>query len=420
MHAKKSYRPAARYALLGALIFFSAAAPACNNRGPAPPTRAPDAAPAPLYLVRGLELARVNHKLPASVKLVEEQNGLIRPRSWEFRSERLDHPGLAALREREKLDEVVAAGKDELDKMALLCDWVNSQWPLGTPHPYPPWDANQILDLIRSGRTGGFCAQYAVVLAQCCLALGWQARYLDVLTEDKKPGNGHFTVEVWSNQYDQWVLLDPFYDCRFERDGRPLSALQVHQALVSGEIDAVTMVVGKGKNALAGVKFNQKAVMEKFFHLSADPRNDHLSHPFNFWDRADTYLSWKDSATDGRPELYRDITDDPLDFDFPLNQAQARLMASAAPDTLTCLVRTNMPEAETLELKFEGGLWTRPPSPYLPGPSILRAVLTPFHGSVIAFDWRLHPGANKLLLRAVNTAGITGPATLLVVNYSGT
>ena len=234
------------------------------------PATTPESPPPPARTVK--EASRVRHRLPAGVSLRSEQNGLIMPRSWSFITERPDHPGLAALRQREKLDAVVAPGADEWSKMRLLCSWANSQFAMGTPDPYPPWDANAVLEMIRSGRTGGYCAQYAVVFVQACAAMGWPARYLDIKPRDPKDGNGHITVEIWSNHFNRWVALDPTMDATFELDGRPLSALEIHQALVGGRDEQVKLVHGGGKHGRANVGPSEAQVVKFFFHLAADLR----------------------------------------------------------------------------------------------------------------------------------------------------
>lgn len=363
------------------------------------------------------DAARVRHSLPAGVTLRAEQNGLIMPRSWNFITERPDHPGLVALREREKLDAVVAPGADEWAKMRLLCSWANSQFAMGAPDPYPPWDANAALEMIRSGRTGGYCAQYAVVFVQACAAMGWPARYLDIKPLDPKDGYGHITVEVWSNQFNRWVVLDPTMDATFELDGRPLSALEVHEALVNGRAERVKLVHGGGKHGQANVKPSEAQVVKFFFHLAADLRADHLSRPLHFWDRGDGYLAWRDGHTDGFPNVYLRFTADPFEFNFPLNQVQARLKGWGS-GALQGQLRTNMAHAVGFELMRGGGKWEMHNSPFsMAGDPELKIVFTRVHGPVISYRWELAPGANRLQLRAVDGMGNRGPTTLLAVDY---
>jgi hypothetical protein len=365
------------------------------------------------------ERAAVRHKPPAGVSVKAEKNGLIVPRSWQFVSERLDHPGLAELRVREKLDRVIAPGKDEFEKMRLLCDWVNSQWKNGRPDPYPPWDANLILKMIRAGETGGFCAQYAVVFCQACLSLGWQARYVEL--NPKEGPNSHFITEVWSNQYNKWIVLDPFYDCHFElaENPLPLSALEVREALIKGGDDAVRIVRGKGAHAYDNMDAGEPQILVPFYSVSADMRNDHLSRPLHFWDRHDTYLTFKDSHTRDRDTVFLHYTSDPFDFNFPMNQVQIRLVKSPSTGTLTCQIRTNMARVKALEIRHDKGDWNSHPSPFEKSRagSALQYTLTIRHGSVITYQWKLKPGDNSISIRAVNRLGVVGPASFLWVSY---
>ena len=74
---------------------------------------------------------------------------------------------LRPLRKREQLDKVVTGVKNDIEVFLQLMKWVRSQWSPSRPDPYPPIDAIVILDKIRAGETGGFCAQYCFVLVQC-------------------------------------------------------------------------------------------------------------------------------------------------------------------------------------------------------------------------------------------------------------
>jgi hypothetical protein len=357
------------------------------------------------------------HLLPAGAALVEERNGHINSLSLAFVAERGDHPGLVALRERERLDQVVAPGKDEFERLRLLCDWTNSQWKPSTPAPYPPWDANKILHLIRSGQTGGFCAQYAVVMVQACLAMGGQARYLE-LSPGYERGDGHFTVEIWSNQYNQWIYLDPYYDIHFERKGRPLSALEIHEALVQGRTEELRMVPGHGLNAATPDDPGLANLLPRFLHLAVDLRTDHLSRPYHFWDRRNTYLAWKDRATNGNPHLFLRSTCDPQTFNFPLNQVHVRLGPGAHPHEAVCLIRSNMPGLAGLRLRRQG-TWEKmaPPFPFSDQSTPLNTALDPIHGQVMTYHWDLKPGTNRLELEALNLRDVPGPATVLVLDY---
>ena len=147
------------------------------------------------------------------------------------------HPRLAELRSREKLDRF-ADGADEDLLVARLRDWARRQFPDGDPNPYPPLDAVTILDWIRSGRTQGFCGQHAYVLGQALLSFGFQVRYVELGMHTPRPEGAayfpavHFALEYWSPSRGRWVFTDPNKNLSVTLDGRPLSALEVHDLYI--------------------------------------------------------------------------------------------------------------------------------------------------------------------------------------------
>ncbi|OQA90139.1 MAG: Transglutaminase-like superfamily protein [Elusimicrobia bacterium ADurb.Bin231] len=135
------------------------------------------------------------------------------------------HKELKRFRKRENLDSEAGNLKSEFDTIVALRNWTNKQWEQGNPNPYPPFNANVILELIRSKETGGWCGQYGAVFAQACMSFGIPARYMEIMPEGS---GGHFLVEVYSRDYKKWVLMDPTLNVHYEKDGIPLSVVELH------------------------------------------------------------------------------------------------------------------------------------------------------------------------------------------------
>ena len=78
-----------------------------------------------------------------------------------------------------RLEDVIAPGKTQLEQIALLRDWVHSQW-LGwqsAKYPFgPSWDPLEILDAVKTNSGYGMCTHYSAVFVGCASALGWVAR----------------------------------------------------------------------------------------------------------------------------------------------------------------------------------------------------------------------------------------------------
>lgn len=148
-----------------------------------------------------------------------------------FTHERAAARKVAALRERERLDDVVAGAANEREVFEALTLWARRQFPPGNPDPYPPSNGLELLDEIRAGRTGGFCGQYAYLLADALKSFGfWDVRYVEVWADEH---SSHFLVEAWSNELGRWMVLDPLHAATIVDDrDRPLSAAEVHAAAI--------------------------------------------------------------------------------------------------------------------------------------------------------------------------------------------
>jgi len=189
----------------------------------------------------------------------------------------LDDPMLDGLAAREHLRDVAPAKGRQFDRILRVKDWVAAQWPNGTPDPYPPWNALIVLDWIRSGKTGGFCGQYAQVLLQSLAALGFNARYVEIGSIDNP--YAHYINEVWSNDFDKWVMMDANYNVHFERDGVPMSVLEIHDALLDDTLGNVRPVLGKVRKGHPPPNMWPKKTAELYRYIRYHLKADHLSKP---------------------------------------------------------------------------------------------------------------------------------------------
>jgi hypothetical protein len=175
---------------------------------------------------------------------------------------------LRPLRKREKLDQVIAGSRTDMEVFLRLMKWVRAQWSPGRPDPYPPINAIIILDKIRKGETGGFCAQYCFVLVQCLQSLGYKARYVTLTS--------HEVTEVWSPGFEKWIMLDPLYDLYISKGGTPLSVYQIHTMILRGEYDL----------EVHAQKFtgDLREYLSRYEKFAVWVKNNHVSSPINFAD----------------------------------------------------------------------------------------------------------------------------------------
>ncbi len=371
------------------------------------------------------------HVLPPGVTLVDEHNGRVAVGEPPARVDLPWTPRLRQLREQEHLDAVVGEG-DAWTRQRRLARWVHDLWAPAAPERTPPWDALDVLASIRAGGHG-FCAQYAVVLVQSALSLGWHARYASLAVEGRNAD--HMTVEVWSDTFDRWAVLDAHFGYTVEdarAPGVPLSALDVHEALTTGRRDDLVLVDLGGDRAAHPRP--RADFLAYFHHLAVDRRADHLGGPPNGWSRRESWLGWRDATTDGRPDLYADTTDDRAVFEPPRNQVLLWLLTPVpgrrAPGLVLVALRTNATALDAVEVTLDD----EPPRRLPLRPTAwdvdtsadahaLRAGGAPFRtldletGQLLVWTWHLRPGGNRATFRAVNTEGEAGPPASVELRY---
>jgi hypothetical protein len=318
---------------------------------------------------------------------------------------------MKALREKFKLDDVVAGAGSELEKFVKLRDWVAKQWRFEAPaRHYPAWDADDIL----TARTG-FCVQFAIVFMQCATALGYQTRFLF----GDNSAVGHEVTEVWSNEFGKWIYMDNSNNFHHvdPRTGVPLNMMDVRDLILrtyyAGNVadrtnrpaqrvtspDIATCyglqmkpVGPKNETMDAGGKDGRFYVPLKWMQLRYMDRNNFYGQPLPVpktqgatWDYSDYWL-WDD----GRQEpvwRYRHVTARRSDLQWTINQVRYAVECDPQPNTLRVQMVTQTPSFDTFLVNANGGGWTPSGSSFL---------------------WTLQPGRNRLEMRVRNTSGVEG------------
>ena len=174
-------------------------------------------APKPRYVVQELPnpIRRVNEVFPAY--------------------ENLRHPRVEELRRKYRLDAVVAGETDEFRRILLLRQWIKSQIAINDANPAPARDdAFSILDAAR-----GAAASTAPTSASSSRPCSTPSATSPAVSapgpglNDPKFWGHHGINEVWVNDLCKWVLTDAKYDLHFEKDGLPLSALEIRDELLA-------------------------------------------------------------------------------------------------------------------------------------------------------------------------------------------
>ncbi len=185
-------------------------------------------------------------------RIVETDNPAFRGNELFPSQENLQSDRFPELIRRYHLDAVVEGEASEFKRILLLRNWIKRHIRIENDHPTQTrGDAFGILDAALEG--GGFhCGHFMVVQSAILNAFGYVTRCLGVGpggTPDA-PGGHHGVNEVWSNDYVKWVLTDAKYDTQFERNGIPLSALEVRDELLRNNAAEIICVKGPDRTPI--------------------------------------------------------------------------------------------------------------------------------------------------------------------------
>ncbi|MCK4826698.1 hypothetical protein KA005_63765 [bacterium] len=155
----------------------------------------------------------------------------------------INRPEMDTLRTRYELHQVVENEITEFEKMKRLLNWVATRWQHDGSKMAPKRTALAILSEVEQGKRF-CCANYADVLKGCMRSLGYPTRFVGLRTEDAayNMGGGHGCIEVWSNQYQKWILLDAQNNAWWDHNDIPLNAYECHQLFVNGKEDELIFV----------------------------------------------------------------------------------------------------------------------------------------------------------------------------------
>jgi hypothetical protein len=159
--------------------------------------------------------------------------------------EDLSSPKFKALKEKYQLDTIFHGETDELKRILLLRDWIRKIIPINDPGPHPgDGSCESILDYALKGN-GYHCGHYMVVQNAVMNAYGYVTRCLGAGPGGQDGEEGHHGInEIWLNTYQKWFLLDAKYNSHFEKNGIPLSALEVREEYLKNKAADIKRVKG--------------------------------------------------------------------------------------------------------------------------------------------------------------------------------
>jgi len=316
---------------------------------------------------------------------------------------------LQHLREYFRLDEVVGGCSSEFEKFEVLATWLRGQWrdgwrPVRVKGLKTPWDAWIALNLNSDFKASGMCTIYANTFVQCALAVGLNARGVVL--------DHHFVTEIWSNEYEKWILFDIGFNnhslrtVHMEMDGKPLSAVEILQAVNAGKLSEIELKTpplwrkpwrgDQAREAKLTDPRNWRA------RVGIPRRNNYLQtwlpgelqHGFMQYSY-DGYLWWKKTLIPEYEE-YTYHTSHYRDMYWTINQVEVFLSRTGSAGELKVQLDTVTPNLDRLLLRIDGGEWRDTPP---------------------EFVWKLKEGDNRLEVKPVNKWGLEGITSEITVRY---
>ena len=355
-----------------------------------------------------IEIAPQGQKV-VKVDLLEDANGNVARVTWPFKFHSPSHPVLARLRERERLDEVVAAGKTQFEKVLLLKRWASKNTRKHGGARYPSWNALEILDDIRNNEDIiVMCGQSGMVFLQACCSLGIQARHVEIGKKDNP--YCHWPTEVYLTDYDKWAIMDatPTGLCNvyITRDGIPQSALELHRAYLSGEYEDFEEhhdfeVTSPEKSAPA------QRIIPMYYYFRVIFTQDHQTENPPYFDLENTFDRWND-AIEWQDELTVPWTENHNSKPWFLPHRQFCKRSTSREEDLywrptdECRVEMRWFDATTFRVKLNNLC-----------PDFERYLVRLDAGewkpSLNWFAWEIEPGTHSIEARTLSKAGKEGP-----------
>ena len=163
--------------------------------------------------------------------------------------EDLSSPKFQALKDKYQLDTIFHGEQEEFKRMLLLRDWIRRVIQISDFEKDYPGEGypDKILDAAIKGH-GYHCGHYMIVQNAVMNAYGYVTRCLGAGPGVKGGPDGHHGInEIWSNQYQKWFLSDAKYNHHFEKNGIPLSALEIRDEYLKNKVADVVLVKGAAR-----------------------------------------------------------------------------------------------------------------------------------------------------------------------------
>jgi len=336
------------------------------------------------------------------------ENPQFRPSQIFFQFEDITSPPFVELNRRFAFAESVKGIDDEFARILRLRQWIFNTLKVDASKPGPALDA---ISILAQGPSGGpFECTHSMIAQNAVMnAMGYVTRCL-------QPGPGgeantylaagnHGVNEIWSNKHRKWFLSDAEFDGHFEKGGIPLSALEIRDEYLRNEGKELDLVVGPGrKKVKPQLLFSPHTYRFVSYEITGDrhTQSGWSSGSLAVWEdeyfKTHTWYRWATPLEGNAPMHWalrrnffvRVAHRDWIEWTPNIVSVKAEIQGKAAYVHL----RSNTPNFERHEMRRPGGHWEK-----------------------IATDFNLRLEGQRIEreFRSVNTAGVAGPISRLLI-----
>ena len=361
----------------------------------------------------------LNFSVKKSFHEVKVNNPELVPDTAFVSFEDLSSPKFHTLKEKYQLDTIFQGEKDELKRILLLRDWIRKVISINDFSDTYPGNgyADGILDAALQGH-GFHCGHYMIVQNAVMNSYGYVTRCLGSGTGVKGGPDGHHGInEIWLNKYNKWFLSDAKYNHYFEKNGIPLSALEIRDEYLKNKAADVVLLKGADRTPIEfdGVA-DKKGGIEKvsragFAQWYTWIEWEKSNNRFTVWPVFDSKLNmYQDDyfknhtwIWDGKPHWA---------YNKPeyMNRVNERKAIEWTPNTISSKVTierskskielySNTPNLKTYQMKMPG--------------EDTEAIGWKDVSKVVEVE--LKKDTNEFVFRVVNLAGIIGPEHNIII-----
>jgi len=331
--------------------------------------------------------------------------------------EDLSSPKFKALKEKYRLDTVFHGEEDEFKRMLLLRDWIRKIMMISDFEASYPGDGypENILEAALNGN-GFHCGHYMIVQNAVMNSYGYVTRCLGAGPGVKGGPDGHHGInEIWSNKFQKWFLSDAKYNHHFEKNGIPLSALEIRDEYLKNKAADIILVKGPDRKPIEedGVANAKKEIIkiskEKFAQTYTWIEWEASNDRFTVWPArggeldtlnmySDEYFKNHTWIWDGKPHWayntgLMSLVNDRKAIEWTPNTIKADVKIEG--DIASIVLNSNTPNLRTYQMQESpDGEWKDISNP---------------------LSITLKNESNEMTFRSINLADVPGPAYKVII-----